>query len=288
MPKRSAAPVRKGEALPDEESMMQNYNEEKLKAAKQLILDNLWHREMGQRLLTCSRYVDFIYDHFGKDPFAFVTINLNPRNVQRYIENQLRNNTAIVTNIKHLLAIGSNFYKSIRAHGIDAAAAYQTLIDKFLLNLNRRLLGTRFTRFHHPLRAFATLENEGKRYTTSGVTHCHLFIQIPIRDKDRDASETYRRFIETASTLFAEQIYVPFGKQTIGEYTATVIAKECNDDLMEDITKKSNRTALDITICGPRHPTYVMKQIPTLEIAADRIYFPRFAGRNNSDRAATV
>jgi hypothetical protein len=128
------------------------------------------------------------------------------------------------------------------------------------------------------------LENEGKRYARTDVTHVHLFVEIPVWNKTNlSFEERFDRFLSKCTSAFAEYIYLPSPTTTSKRSTVTLI----NPDTGE-ITKRSIRTpktskALDVRALRTEHPKYVLKQTRNLDIASERIFLPKISRRSIDD-----
>jgi len=200
-------------------------------------------------------YASLIETLLETAPYVFITVNLDTASLGRTLITHDRRAGRKSDDV-HIL--GREYYEARRS-GVTYQVAMETLWEKFLHRLNKKVLGThRYIRCKQYLRWIRVYENAGKRYAGSLVNHVHMLLEIP--------SSTERQIFEDQfRELFSLLIY-PLN-------TASTVNPVLN----------IQQGRID----GPTpHTDYIQKQLINLDTASDRVLFSDVPGYRASDEAA--
>jgi hypothetical protein len=171
----------------------------------------------------------------------FISVNLESANIKRALDSSRRR--AGGASVDGFIRFGREYFEA-RHSGETARNALETLWNKLLVRVNRRVLGSKYKRYGQSLRSIAVYENGGKQYGSGRQTsHLHVLLEIP-------AKYGYQEFEREFRQQFSLLVY-------------PLSSTNRNDAVL-------NITPGRLTGVYP-HPEYIQKQLVDWETASDRV-----------------
>jgi hypothetical protein len=178
----------------------------------------------------------------GRSPYMFISINLESADIKRASDSNKWKAGALLP--EGFMTLGREYYEA-RHSGETARNALETLWNKLLVRVSRKVLGSKYKRYGQSLRWIAVYENSGKQYCAGRQTnHLHVLLEIPARSG-------YTEF----ALLFREQF----------SWLIYPLSSTHSDDTVLNI--RPGRLAGIYP-----HPEYIQKQLIDWETASDRVF----------------
>ncbi len=207
-------------------------------------------------ILVKESYSTMIKDALGSSRYMFVSINLPNAELRKATETKQNKRGGKLP--KRFIPLGLEFYESLQS-GTAFNIAANTLLHKFMIRLNRKVLGSRFKRFGESLKCLGFFESSNKRCSGESTNHLHVLIEVP---KTNQSPE------DSASRL-------------------TNVFRELFSLLVCPIRHPSNNRGVLRIIPGRMtgrnaHPKYILKQIGNWETASARLFTCGMPGISNT------
>jgi hypothetical protein len=187
----------------------------------------------------------------GSSPYLFISVNLEPTRIKRALDSRKNKTDGVLPD--NFIRLGREYYEANRS-GETSRNAMEALWDKFLVRVNRKVLGSKYKRYGQSLRWIGVHENSGKQYARRQTNHLHVLLEVPAEYGHQEFELQFRE-------QFSWLVY-PLSSTT------------------------SNNAVLDIkqgrlTGINP-HPEYIQKQLVDWETASDRVFLSGVTATNRS------
>jgi hypothetical protein len=183
-----------------------------------------------------------LFDYMlGSTPYMFISVKLDPTSIKRALTSRKRKAGGVLPD--NFMRLGREYYEAKRS-GETARNAMEALWDKFLVRVNRKVLGSKHKRYGQSLRWVGVYENSGKQYARRQTNHLHVLLEIPPKYSHQEFEQQFRE-------QFSSLVY-PLSSTT-------------NNGGVLNI--KQGR----LTGIYP-HPEYIQKQLVDWETASERVF----------------
>jgi hypothetical protein len=193
-----------------------------------------------------------LFDYvLGSSPYVFISVKLETTDIKRAVDARKSKAGGLLPG--NFIRLGREYYEARRS-GETARNAMEALWNKFLVRVNRKVLGSKYKRYGQSLRWIGVHENSGKQYARRQTNHLHMLLEIPSRYRHQEFEHLFRE-------QFSSLVY-PLSSTT------------------------SNSSVLNIrpgrlTGIYP-HPEYIQKQLVDWETASDRVFLSAIPVTNGS------
>jgi len=193
-----------------------------------------------------------LFDYMlGTTPYMFISVKLDSTSIKRALTSRKRKAGGVLPD--NFIRLGREYYEAKRS-GETARNAMEALWDKFLVRVNRKVLGSKYKRYGQSLRWIGVYENSGKQYARRQTNHLHVLLEIPPK-------YSHQEFEHQIREQFSLLVY-PLSSTTSNDAVLNI--------------KQARLTGIN------PHPEYIQKQLIDWETASDRVFMSGIAAVNGS------